>query len=237
MLSSVLGHLIELDANGVGSVGDPHIGFLGKSEFSAKVDQFRTEGLSDAAELETIPHRLKVAKFAAATRLEMFAKSQGLTQGALAARLGVSQTAMSSYFSRMAAIPYRTYEDLAILERVTDLKAWIVLNHSDLVDKFEDAARAECTDALPEIAKVVRAVEKVFGDMGWQDFRDWQGGSFTPIPPFDESPEGLAMQVSLGRRDLTKALGEHDLFQLRILAKDPRLTPEDQKRALEAAAE
>lgn len=186
-------YLIEKDADGIASCGDPMPGFEARSEFSIMAESIRLEAEHDAVNLgedPTSPHvRLDIANQIASLRLSLFVEQYGLTQADAAISLGISRGHLNRLINGKSVIAYPIYRRLHLLEMINAMLLWI-----DRTKSTEGKAHFETLLSGLRIAdpysKLLYALGAVFGETALQDFRD-SAGTLTGIPDEADAPEAL----------------------------------------------
>lgn len=186
-------YLIEETKDGIGSSGDPMIGFEGRSEFSIAAESIRLEAEHDAQALgedpQSLPVRLEVASKIAALRLSWYIKSTGQTQAEVAAQLGLSRGHLNRVLNDKAPLGYTAYKRLFQLETITAILSWIERTKStEEQDHFETLFSG--IRVADPYARVLFCLGSVFGESALQDFMD-STGTLTPIPAEADAPEAL----------------------------------------------
>lgn len=192
-------YLLETDPDGIASAGDPIPMHNPRSEFSTLAESIRLEvehdAIADGEDPKSLAVRLDVAIQIAALRLRLYAEESGLSQGQVAAALGISRGTVNRILRGRTCIAYQTYKRLALLEELSAILAWIDATASDK-DKALFESLLDGVSISDPHSKALYCLAAVFGPMAYADFRD--NGTLTPIPAEADAPEALSLAIRKG---------------------------------------
>lgn len=192
-------YLLETDHDGIASAGDPIPGHNPRSEFSTLGESIRLEAehdaVSDGEDPKSLAVQLDIAVQIAALRLRMYAEESGLSQGQVAAALGISRGTVNRILRGKTPIEYKTYRRLGLLEELSAILACVDSMASDK-DKALFESLIDGVNIADPYSKALYCLGAVFGPMAYSDFKD--NGSMTPIPAEADAPEALSLAIRKG---------------------------------------